>query len=175
MHTENSFLSYFSGCKKYVLFLAFSWISGIAFGLAFALYTQPYTASWMRMAVFGRVSIVGLACILLGPLYLSAAAVFFHRPGWIYVIATVKGISFGFGIYVFTAVCGSAGWLMRLLVAFSDSAMLVPLFLFWIRHLEGSHRYLKHDLIFCTASALLIGAADYFIISPYTAAILAGF
>lgn len=175
MKTEDSFLSCLSSYRKFVWFLSFSWICSIAFGLAFALYTQPYTVSLMRMADFGRVSIVGLACIILAPLYLSAIAVYFRRTGWIYTIATLKGISFGFGIFVFTAVFGSAGWLMRLLIAFSDSAMLVPLFLFWIRHLDGSQRYLRRDLIICTVSALLIGLADYFIISPYTTAMLAGF
>lgn len=146
--------------------LAFVWISGLICGVMYAAYDATII-SLMRMVCFNCVSIVGLATILILPLLISAVAVYFSKPAVIYLLSAFKAFSSGYCIYGTLAVYGSAGWLIRLLLLFSDTCITVVLMWFWIRHISGSKRALTADTAVCTVLAGLIGIIDYTVVSPF--------
>lgn len=154
-------------CRFCVSFLAFSWTLGLSAGVYFAGTMQSSVFSLMRAAASSRVSIVGLIVLLIFPLLLSAFAVYLSAPICLLPVSFCRGAAFGFcslgALYAF----GSAGWLVRLMLLFSASAMTVPLFWFWIRHISGNKLLLRRDLAVCSALAVVIGIIDYFLVSPY--------
>lgn len=154
-------------CKGHVILLAFLWISGLLCGMFFISAAGDLFSSLMYAAAFCRVSIVGLAAVLLFPLIVSAVAVYMAVPAFVLPICFLKAFCYGCVLFVSSAAFGNAGWLMRILLLFSDSCMMVPLHWFWCRHLSGRRDSLKRDLTVCVVLAAFIGSVDYFLVSPY--------
>ena len=84
----------------------------------------------------------------------------------IYIMSMLKGISYGFTIFIVLISYSYAGWLVVLLLMFSVLSSQVPLFFFWVRHINRSLNHLMADMIFCLVATSLIGIMDYFVISP---------
>ena len=164
-----SFLRHFSKSSKWWRwFLGMSVSAGIILGYFAYLHNVLNFTSLMCMLPYQHVSIVGLFCVLSLPLLLSVAAVHFSAYRLLYFIAFSKGITFSYcACYVFAAF-GDAGWLVRLLVMFSDSSMLVPLFWFWNRNITGKSDTFRHEVIICGMFALAIGIFDLLVVSPFT-------
>lgn len=152
-------------CRNSVWILAFCWVIGICLGLIIGSDFDPDVLSLMRMTSESRVSIVGLLLNLL-PFVLSAAAVHYSFPGAFFLLATGKGLCHGFCMFLILAEFSSAGWLLYRLLMFTDSILLIPLFFFWARHIDGSRNFLKRDTWLCLGISLIAGALDYFVISP---------
>lgn len=171
-HFELPFVLSNHRCKSRVMLLAFLWISGLLCGTLFVLAAEDPFSSLMRTVAFNRVSIAGLAAVLVFPLIVSAVAVYMAVPTFILPICFVKAFCYGSSMFGASAAFGSAGWLMRLLLLFSDSCMMVPLLWFWCRHLTGRRDSLKRDLAVCAVFAVFIGIIDYFLVSPYLAELM---
>ena len=165
--TQSDFMK--SHCRNPVWILAFSWVFGLSIGLFLVFRLQGDFTSLMRAAVLSRVSIVGLLVILLFPFVSSFVAASFSRPALLFLCAAGKGLCFSFCIYLIMAEFPTTGWLLCRLLLFSDFAVLVPLFLFWIRHLSSSKQSRKRDSLLYLIVALAAGVVDYCIISPFTA------
>lgn len=163
------------GCKRPVLFLAICWLLGIAIGIVWATTVPSSVFSLMLTSLCRRVSIVGLLVVLVFPLFSSAVAFLFNRLRYIYLLAFLKGICYGFCILILLILFGKAAWLVRCFILFSDSCVLIPLFLFWIRHLNCSSRGLCKDVIYCFALSFLAGAVDYLFVSPFAHAMIMKF
>lgn len=161
-----------SRCRSSVWFLAFSWICGISAGLFLASCMHCDSASLMRALILERVSIVGLLIVLLLPYVLSVAAFYFSARALIYLIAAGKGICFSFCIYLLMAQFSTAGWLLCRLLFFSDFAILVPMFLFWIRCLNCDQQSLTRDSLRYLIVALGAWIMDCCFISPFTVNLL---
>lgn len=172
MYFKHSFSNHPSFCRRSVFVLAISWLVSIVSGILLAATFPVSLFSLMRTSLSGRVSIVGAFAVLIFPLFSSAVAIRFNRLRFIYLIATLKGICFGFSIFILLKLFGSAAWLVRWLILFSDACMSIPLFSFWIRHLRHPHNGLRNDFICCLVLCILIGVVDYYVISPFTVALL---
>ena len=166
MFGNKHFVFFGSARKKSVFFLAFFWIFGILSGYHLWPVFQEHSSALMIAAVASRVSIVGLLFVILVPGLLSATSVHFSKSWIIYLIACVKGTCFGFSVHALLYNYGSAAWLFYILVLFSDICMLIPLFLFWIRHVNGAKQRMSRDLLWYTVFAAIIGSIDYLWISP---------
>ena len=154
--------------RKYcVPFLAFSLTFGFSMGIYLARTMQDSMFSLMRAVAFSRVSIVGLFVLLFLPLLLSAAAVYFSIPAMVLPLSFCKGFCMGYCALGILFVFGSASWLVRLLLMFSDCFMILPLSWFWIRHISGCRNMLRRDFLICSAIAIVIGIVDYFLVSPF--------
>ncbi len=157
-----------SHCRNPVWILAFSWVCGILLGLFLASHMHGDFTSLMRTVVISRVSIVGLLVMLLLPYVSSVAAVYFSRPAFLFLCAAGKGLCFSFCIYLIMAQFPSTGWMLCRLLLFSEFTVMIPMFLFWIRLLDGGRQSLKHDSWLYLIVALVAGGVDYCIISPFT-------
>lgn len=154
-------------CRIRFWLLAICWIVSITLGYLLAFTLQGTLLSMMDRLVRKPISIVGLAVILFLPIILSVVSIRFSVYGFIYMIAFLKGVCYGFCIYQLLIAYGDAAWMLGALVMFSDSCMLTPLFLFWIRHLDGDKSHLRRDVTVLFFIAIAIGLIDYFAVSPF--------
>lgn len=172
MSTNKSVSKLLIPCRNPVGILALLWLLSICIGIFIAHHLFDDFYSLMHTAASTRVSIVGVLLILLFPVISSAVAVSFSSSKLIYLICTLKGICHGFGLYTILAVFGYGGWLIRFGIMFSECMMLIPLFYFWIRLIDGTAPSLRKDTIICCLIAILVGVFDYFVVSPYIIALM---
>lgn len=153
--------------KRKLLILAFCWIFAIGIGYILARSVREIPVSLMSRIVREPVSIVGLAVILFLPVIFSAIAVRFSASWFIFLISFLKGVCYGFCICQLLIAYHDASWLISALVMFSDSCMLIPLFFYWIRHIDGTRLCLWRDTIALLIVATVVGCIDYIVISPF--------
>ena len=152
-----------------VLFLAFAFISGLLMGCVIQLSAEFDSYSWMRGTPDAPVSIVGLLSVILLPFLFSAFAVYSSQRWLLIPIAFCKALSFALVACGIGAAYGSAGWLMRILLMFTDIFSLPLLVLFWVRYCGGERRLTLHSVFTYFTAAACIGSIDFFVISPFLA------
>ena len=132
LHSIHSFT-----IRKYdKLFLALSWLSGLGFGGLVFRYAGSNLVSMMPLAVICQPSIFGLLLSSALPFLFSAFAVYICAPRLLFGICFVKAFLLSYiSCGVFSAF-GSAGWLIRLMLLFSDLWCTVLLYLYWLRHID---------------------------------------
>ena len=158
--------------RKLRLLFIVVFLLGIAVGASLSALVQNSLFTWICSASFGQASFLGLAVVLTGPLLVSFLAFYFTVPILILPIAFMKAVIFGFCGCCILFAYGDAGWLVRLLLLFSDSTMLTALCWYWLKHLDGTRFGLKQNTLLCLLSALIIGITDYMYISPFAAILL---
>lgn len=145
---------YLSGC-----------ILGLLLGILFAFWAGDSVTSLMRGSIYASVSIVDLLAISLLPLLLSALTVLVSEPAFLCLIHFAKALSYGFCACAVSLAFGDAGWLVRLLLLFSDSMMFPALILFGLLSLKDSVFALKRTGWF-VAYATAVAVIDYCYIYP---------
>ena len=149
----------------YRALLAACFSGGLLAGLY--LYSHiTYTSSLMCMLPTERVSIVGLLTVLFLPLLISSLAALFSIKSIILLVAFFKGLTFCCCSAHIIAAFGDAGWLLRWLLMFSDSLMLIPLVWFWNRNIFGSCKSFWFDITVCSIIGVAVGIVDLVFISP---------
>lgn len=152
--------------------LASSWFLGLVLGIVFSIAAGDPLVSLMRTAVNSRVSISGLLTAILLPFLLSAFAVLIHESWLLIPIAFFKAFLFSFLGFGVMAAYGSAGWLVRLLLMFSDCCSLPVLFWYWAAHIGGQRNAALPAAVLPLLIAVGIGSFDYYIISPFLAMLI---
>ena len=147
------------------------WISGLVLGTCFATAASKHYLLMMRMAPQSHVTIVGLAVTVLLPFLSSAFAVYKDRLWLVYPICFAKVFAFASCGYGITAAFGSAGWLVRLLLQFSDILTMPILCWFVLRHISGRKMVLKRDFGICLGLEVIICCLDLWYISPFLSTI----
>lgn len=151
------------------LLLVTVWCAGICCGMILATRADDTYFSLMRRAAMSPVSIVGLAASAYLPFLLSAFAVYFGKHTFLYGICFVKALMFAMAAVGAELAFGSAGWLVRFLLQFSDILLLWLLFWFCLRHIRRESAGLRHHFGICTAAVMAVGSIDFCIISPFLA------
>lgn len=152
--------------KYHIIFLAFVWVFGLFCGVGLSHCAGDSFPSLMRRTALSSVSIVNLLTVSLLPFLFSAFAVYIHSYAFLAALCFIKGCLFAFvssGIFL---AFDSAGWLIRLLLMFSDLACLIPLWWFWISYFHDRRRGSYAMLIKCGMIAVLIVSLDYLYVSP---------
>lgn len=164
----NLFRHYFSFVIKYrsILILIACWLFGLSLAIILASVFEESFLLLMRTAVSVRVSIVGLFTVSYLPFLFSAFAVYIRKPKLIMIVLFIKAFMFVFCGLSCVAAFPSAGWLVRILLQFSDFLLLPALCLFALRQITGCGN-LKKDLSFCTALFVIAGSLDYCVVSPF--------
>ena len=170
-NTFRKILSFIS-CKMNWIILAVVWLIGLFVGMYLGSNADNSYFLLMRMALNTRVSIVGLLGISCLPFLLSAYAVYLGKPKLILLVCFCKAVLFTSCGYAVLISFGSAGWLIRLLLQFSD-IVLLPLYCwFSIRHIHGKETTLKRDTAVCILAAACAGSIDYCLVSPFLAMLI---
>ena len=150
------------------LLLVSVWILGLFLGCYFASRIPADTVSLMRSVTDDRLSIVAIILVLILPLFMSAILLRITMPVLIFPLVLIKAFCFSFCSYGLVIAFADAGWLVRWLLVFSDSCIVVLLLWFWFRNIAGDRRTLKADLAVCSIASALIVFFDYLIVSPFT-------
>ena len=148
-----------------VMVISACFLLGLILGIRFS-HTVDFSVSLMRGALCGAVSIVRLLSVLLLPLLFSALAVYFSKPRLLYGIAFLKAFLFAFVSGSVVSCFGSAGWLARWLIMFSDCMSLPLLWLYWLRHIPGRNPFQGTDTILTASGLALIAILDHTLIMP---------
>lgn len=156
-------------CKVPQRSLICAWFFGLAAGVGLSFLADDSFLSTMRAAASSHVSIIGLLSAILLPLLFSAFAVYISQPQLLLPVAFCKAFLFSYLAFGVTAAFGTAGWLVRGLLMFSDCLTLPLLWWFWLRCLRIPKEDATHCFFFACAAALLIGCVDYCTVSPFLA------
>lgn len=149
------------------IFLAFCYLAGLVAGVILAAQADSSFSSWMRTAVFQRVSIVSLLSVLFLPFLISAFAVFYGWSFLLYPICFLKSLSFGYCCAGISILFGAAGWLGCWLLLFSQLLAMPILLFYWMRHIDGLQKPLLSEAALLASILYLVGSLDHCLISPF--------
>lgn len=145
---------------------------GYLLGTFLAAETPVSYFTLMRSAANSPVSIVGSLISAFLPFLLAFAAVYFGRPALLYFILFCKAVAFSHCSMCCHFTFGYGGWLVRLLLQFSDILLLPVLCSFVILHLKQPRTLRKSNVfIYCSAVAL-VAIIKFCFISPYLAMLI---
>ena len=145
--------------------LAFSWTLGLVFGICSV--TVGSFSSAFRQAAGLSPSFFSTISVLLLPLVISFLALF---AGWrwlLFPLAFLKALAFAYVGWSVVATFGSAGWLIRLLMMFSDCTTIPLLWWFWNKALTSEFDAMVPASIAAALTIFGIGIIDYGVISPF--------
>lgn len=157
------------GCRFY---LACFWLSGFLCGILVYLYAGRTLVSMMRSTLRVSVSIVGMLCVTTLPFLLSAFAVFLSKPALLLPICFGKAFLLAFVSIGMLQAFGSAGWLLRWILLFSDFVYVPLLYCFWLRHISGVRPLDSWETALMCSLGLLIGSVNFSVISPFLAGLI---
>ena len=154
-----------SRCHSCKMIIAFLWGIGFVCGCLCAACADNFT-SLMRTCCTADVSIVGLFFVPFLPFLISAAAVYCSAPLIVYLTGFCKSFLLGFCVCTVYSGFPGGGWLVSLLLLFTD-VLTVPM-LFWFQcHavINPGKTTFKYGMlaIFWFAA---VSAVDYFWIVP---------
>jgi hypothetical protein len=153
------------------MILAFCWCAGLLLGCFCAWQTGNVHSSLMRGAAERSVSIVGLAVVCL-PFLLTVFTVLFRTPWLIYPLCFGKGFGFAFVAALCAGGFGSGGWLLRVLLLFTDG-FSAPLLLFlWLSILRRPNRFEAKGFVISAVGLLVAGSIDYWLVAPFLARLI---
>lgn len=144
--------------------LIFAWVLGLGIGYSIC---KPCFFSMMRSALFQPVSIVGLFVCIFLPLILSFLFILLEKPIFVLIVCFIKSVAYGFSCGLVSLYFHNASWLFRFLFLFSDSCFLLILLTFWLMTLADYRKTCYRAAQVCSVLGVLIGAADYFVFSPF--------
>ncbi len=138
-------------------------LSGTLIGCFAADRADLFYCAWMRAAICGRVSIVGLACVALFPLYISAFAVAVQNDLLLCAVCVLRSSTLGFCTVLvyrcFRMRYGCAPFLL-LFTAFASFVVLCRFWLYATRDTLAAHLHA------CSFADALIVCADLYLIAP---------
>lgn len=148
--------------------LAFVWIAGLVCGCCLFVEFGLVLDAKMRSPSLGTVSIVWLFLVTFFPFFLSAVSAIFSMRALCFVICYFKALLFSFTSLGIVVLFGSAGWLFRWILLFSNSVGVCGLLFFWVRHLPVRDSVVVRlgDFLFYSALFFLLSSVDYSIILP---------
>ena len=155
-----------SGRRKYgTSILASCWTLGLVFGLC-AVAAGSFNPAFEQAADLPP-SFFSIISVLLLPIVISLLTLFAGQRWLIFPLAFLKALCFAFVGWSIVITFGSAGWLIRLLLMFSDCASVPLLWWFWNKALTSEIDALVPASIAAVLTILGIGIVDYGIISPF--------
>lgn len=155
-----------------VLTLTFVLLLGYLMGTFLAAETPFSFYALMRSAANSPVSIVGSLVSAYLPFLLAFAAVHYGKPALLYFILFCKAVVFSHCSMICHLAFGSGGWLIRLLLQFSDILLLPVLCHFAILCLRQPRTLRRSDIFIYSGAAALVAIINFCFISPYLAMLI---
>ncbi len=152
--------------------LAFSACFGLATGVRSAPLMGQTSLALVASSAALPASPMGLASGALLPFLLAAWASWIGLEGLTVLVCLLKGFAFGLLGGGLGLVFGSAAWLVRLLLLFTDWICFPLLCWFCLRRFTGRRRELWTDLAVCGTLALLAVFLEVCVIAPFLASLL---
>ena len=147
------------------------WFLGLFLGMIVAADLDDLVLPLMRFSISGEVSIIRQLAAVLLPFLFAAIAAYLGKPYLLHIICFFKTFVFGFCSMLIYCTYGSAGWLIRLFLQFSDILSL-PLLCWYCLRQFGRSRQPYKDLIYCGLLAGIFVCIDYFAVLPFLAELI---
>lgn len=155
------------GCKFSRHLLVICWCAGLFLGMLAAHTAGGSLAPLIRSAMAQPLTISGVFVCAVLPFALSAFAVLWSKLWMLFLICGWKAFGFGFCTFGVCLAFGSADWLVRFLFLFSDVCLAPVILFYWLRHIPGDAKASSKVFGLCFGAVALVGALDYFLISPF--------
>lgn len=126
----------------------------------------------MRGCLYDTVSIVCIFSLLCLPFMISLLASFWNVRGLIYLIAFGKAFLFSFVSLGIFLSFGSAGWLVYLMLMFSQMCSLPVLYWFWIYCLNHRQSPSSLEVFSLLSLFFLIASVDSVYVMPFLASLI---
>lgn len=152
--------------------LAFILMFGYFIGTLLAAETPSAFSSLIRGAAKSPVSMVGSFVYVFSPLVLAFAAVHYRKPAFLFLICFSKAVLFAHCSFCCCLTFSSGGWLVRLLLLFSDIMMFPVLCRFTMCYLGQPKPLSRRDVLFCTGTAAFVAIVNFCFISPFLAMLI---
>lgn len=172
MHKFLKFNAVFSLRKHPLTSLFFFWMLGLMLGCICSAASPTALTPLVYSAVSDPPSLPRLLLTVFLPIALSFFAVFFHEYWLLQPIIWGKGFLFAFVATAATAAYGSAGWLVRFLLMFTDCCTLPLLIWYWIQIYNRRRSRLFIQTVLLLVVNLLICALDLRFVSPFLTAVI---
>ena len=148
------------------MLLALSWLLGLGFGGLFFRYAGEPLLSLMPLAASSQLSIVSLFLSTSLPFLLCAYFAHCHNPWLVMMVCFGKAFLYGFKVCGVFAAFGDSGWLIRLLLLFTDSLACVLLYGFARRQVAAVFPLSLRSLTSCELALGVIVYLDFSYVSP---------
>ena len=145
------------------------WSFGIILGAVAGGVASAESVSLMRRALMAPVSIVSLFICVSLPFAFTVAAVLSGRSWLIYILCGLKGFSFAYTGNLCLVCFGEAGWLARVLLLFSQIAVVPALWFVWLSLCKGKIHLGRCSFGLLSAYLITVALLDYFKVAPYLA------
>ena len=149
------------------LLLALSWLLGLGAGGLFFRYAGEPMISLMPLAASSQLSIVSLFLSTSLPFLLCAYFAHCHKPRLVMMVCFGKAFAYGFVLCGILAAYGTYGWLIRLLLLFTDSLASVMLYGFAHRHASSPLPVPRRSLVCCELAIGVLVFLDFSYVSPF--------
>ena len=143
------------------------WIVGWVGGIATAVYCRDCLVQMTSTVVYSHVSISGLLIAGFLPLLFSSFAVSFSESWILPIVGGVKVFSFGFCACAVGMTFGQSGWLIRMLLLFTDCFTVPAFYFFSLRHISGRTSRVRRDIAVFFAFITVVCLIDYSLVSPF--------
>lgn len=144
------------------------WILGIVCGVFFSLNVDSLVYSYIRRASDGSLTFLSLIIARVSPIIISVVLTQISYA-LLFLYVYFKAFSYGFSLCVVLMAYGNAGWLLNILLLFSEFFVICNLLWLWIVSCSKSHGNNYKSLIISIVASTMIGLVDYIFISPYVA------
>ncbi len=143
------------------------WAFGIILGTFTGNCSSAQSVSLMRHVLTAPVSIVGLLICAALPFAFTAAAVLSGKPWLVYCFTFLKGFAFSYTGSLCLLSFGSSGWLVRVLLLFSQIAIVPALWYVWLSLCKENMPLNRWGISLLSSYLVSIVLLDYFVVAPY--------
>lgn len=159
----------FDCCKSPRLFLAMSWVTGLLAGLVLSSNLFAEICELVPFAIASPFSFAGIILATSIPFLLTVFVLHISKPFFLLPISLVKGILFSFNSFLFLFYYHSSGWLIRILIMFSDLITLPILWFLWLQSESNFGNSITGILLVLFAFVFLTCLFDYVAVAPFLA------
>lgn len=156
-----------SNLNQSIICLSCCWVLGLVIGVIVSLNTNVSYDALVKLLFSSKLSAINVLLTIVFPYLLTLLSYKLLRWKGICVLATCKAFLYCWTATTIVNCFGSAGWLLRCVLIFSNSVSVVFLIWFWIRNCSQAYTSKYLDLLLCLFLSLVVAFIDYSIISPF--------
>lgn len=150
------------------VYVVVSFVS-LLLGFAFLLASRGSVTQIFRSLPFTGISFLSLLLSVYVPLLVTYVAVRMNSRVIMWLLCCIKTCLFSYVFFGVREAYSGAGWLIQLLVLFSNQLSMVVYHCLWLRCLVFKRPAIRLTFIVCGVALLFILFFDLFVISPFTA------
>lgn len=143
------------------------WLAGVASGVVLCQFLKDAILSLMSSVLCNRSSIFALLLTTTAPLIVAFLCHRYHFFFLVYLTAFAEAFVIGFSVYAVVLFCGSAGWLIHILLLFHCYVCAACGFWLWLRQFSNHTQTFFREFSVCALLMVTAGGLDYFFVSPF--------